>query len=257
MRRILFLFGLMLVVPLALAALPRQDSRVALVLSTPMPLVVANQITPTAAYTVYLPLVKTSPVLESSDDTVAIIYHWHFIAGGELFIFGELKNQGEVTVNPWAIDVNFFDETGNFLGTRQVSDRMEHLPPGETTCFGHLVSSPPEGWAYYEMEEVEFSETLFPPPDDVVTIESQGVYNPETKNYTVLGAVQNIGSETRDHIEVVITVYDTNGLVTGCADTNINQTYLDPGEVSYFELEFISTYRDRGNITGYRLQIDN
>lgn len=184
--------------------------------------------------------------------------YWHFFASNQLFIFGEIINTGNEAVTPRPIEALFFDKDGTYLDGIPLSVPRNHLPPGEMACFGGPLDGPffkpPDGWAYFVLEQPEFFPGDLPPA--VTIISHQGMYNPVDKSYRVSGSVRNDQAADLHNVRMAVTVYDSLNQVTGCSAVHLNQTTLAAAEVGYFSMRFGSIYRDRGNIHRYRLQVD-
>ena len=51
------------------------------------------------------------------------------------------------------------------------------------------------------------------------------------------------------------TVYNSSGVPVGCNYAAVNSTDLEPGQISSFDIKYLSYYRDYIDVTNYKLRV--
>jgi hypothetical protein len=174
-------------------------------------------------------------------------------AGGALHVTGEVQNTSLDHVRYVGVAVNFFDAGGGLLATNRAAVWLDILPPGEKTCFDAAVFNPPAGVAYYELEPPTYSATTDRPAN--VSLLNVSGHQRSGDGYQILGQVQSNHTSRLDYVFPVGTLYDAAGSVLGCSFSSINAGYLDPGQVSAFDINYFSRSTYAG-VASYHVQVD-
>ncbi len=169
---------------------------------------------------------------------------------GYLHVVGEVKNNTGQSVDFVRVTVNLFNQQNQVIDTDFGYSRIDILSPGERTCFEVLFLGSPD-YAYYTFE-TEYDNT----EDETIPISvfgDSGAYNPLFPDwYEIVGQARNDGSVNAEYVQIVGTLYQTNGKVLGCDFTYTNADVLTPGQVSTWKMLFL--YAPNGSVQDYRLQ---
>lgn len=196
----------------------------------------------------YMPLITRPPA-------VAILGNhtmWTSI-GGSLHVTGEVQNTSLDHVRFIGVSVNFFNASGSLLDTQRAVVWLDILPPGEKTCFDTAVFSPPAGIAYYEFEPISYQATTGRPAN--VSLLNVSGRHTSGDNYEIIGQARSNHTSRLDYVFPVATLYDAAGNVLDCGFSSINADYLDPGQVSAFDIGYFSR-SSYANVASYHVQVD-
>lgn len=203
---------------------------------------------------VVLPPTPT-PTPTSRPERVYILpNHSYYVDSLDTFwIVGEVFNDSSNYLRSVWVTVNVFDSDGRLLDVDSSYTYLNNLPPDQRTCFRMMIDYEPAGWAYYEFEAPVYKTDGRPLPD-ITFLNDSGTYNPINGQYKIVGQARNDHNSTINSVEVVGTVYNTAGIVTGCNYGIVSSVNLVPGQISSFEM--IYPGRDYGDTVAYRLQAD-
>ncbi|MCZ2807719.1 MAG: FxLYD domain-containing protein [Candidatus Bathyarchaeota archaeon] len=167
----------------------------------------------------------------------------HNIADGHYAVYGEVYNRGDTPADSISFYVDMRDEfaigggTGATVGTVLVElNTPIVLHPGE--------SWPWEAQFTYNEAEIDVNGfNLQAPtfsPTDALTVGLEIVSHSSDSPGTVVGEIQNIGTEPTTLVEVGASFYSESGPVVATASTLIPGT-LDPGENATFSIALEQT----------------
>jgi hypothetical protein len=178
--------------------------------------------------------------------------HTHYVDGeGTLHIVGEVENGTADPVYRIGLTVQLFSSDGRVVDTGHGVASLQHLAPGERTCF-HVSMVDPGAWSSYAFEAPSYSPS--PPPPALSVVSDSGMYVPAVGWYLLAGEVRNDHGARVNGVTAVGTLYDEAGGVVGCGGAYVLSVGLDPNETGLFELQFVG--RDFGDVTIYRVQAD-
>jgi hypothetical protein len=175
------------------------------------------------------------------------VFNWY------LYIMGEVVNGTSHTIRSIKISVVVYDDQGRIIETGSAwIFGLDKLGPGDKTCF-EIQLVEPDNWAYYEFE-IPAYQTASEELPNLLIINDNGLYDPVSGDYTLLGQVRNEHGTTVEAVRVVGTLYNITGSVLGCQWHYVNSTDLAPDQTSAFKLEYDD--RDFADAVSYRLQAD-
>lgn len=208
------------------------------------------------------PLGATPPVviLDNSTRTAG--------AGGQWLIAGEVSNTtSRWRLAPFAIDVLLADAQGNELDHglglspyRQPSPGswasyrpLAALAPGEKACFSAEIPVAPPEWSSYRLALIPLSGASGRAlPAGVKVVGDAGTQMSDGQ-YRIQGRVRN-GSRSRVSLQVIATLYNTDGKVIGCVAGKLNAATIAASQSSYFRVDFASP--DQTPVRSYRLRLE-
>ena len=179
-------------------------------------------------------------------------HSYHVDAIGYLHIVGEVKNNTVDHLRYVKITANIFNSSGQTIDTNFTYIYLGNLPAGDKTCFDILLEEPSD-WSYYEFEPPDYWTDGEPLPD-LTILNDSGSYYPIFGWYEVVGQVRNDHATRVEYVRPVGTLYNASYTVIGCNFTFIDDTHLDPDQISSFRMTFLG--RDYADAAAYRLQVD-
>ncbi len=155
---------------------------------------------------------------------------------GSLWLLGEVRNDGPLPVENVQVEVGLRDEVGNLVGTAVSWTAAAIIPSGEKAPFGMLLRETPPGYAYPTVSLVggQSVQDLGTRYLGVVAEETAVVLDGERARVT--GQITNNGNETASTVRLVLTLYDSEGKISGYAQQTLD-TPLLPGDNHPFTLE--------------------
>jgi hypothetical protein len=143
--------------------------------------------------------------------------------GEALWIFGEVRNDGEGARESVEVRVNLLDANGKELASQTGFAHMSYLDPGEISSFSVLFTDknpPPPSYASYAIE-VRSRAADFQPGYTIrdLRIGEDLRVGKDTLNFLKLrGSVRNTGDVAAKYVHLYAVFYDTEGAVVGAAD---------------------------------------
>lgn len=204
----------------------------------------------------YLPIVFNGPIATQpveQPDVYIPENHTYFVDSvGYLHVVGEVQNNSDDYLQFIKVNLNIYSLDGSLLDIVTTYTYIDNLPPYTRTCFDALLPEP-EGWSYYEFEELDYWTDGSPLPN-LTVINDSGSYDPTFGWYEIIGQVRNDSYNRVEYVNPIGTLYNAANDVIGCDFTYVNSTHLEPGEISSFEIFFLG--RDYYDVTHYRIQVD-
>ena len=208
---------------------------------------VAGSGTTVSTFSVYLPLVISWGV------RVLPNHSWYVNSNGSLWIVGEVQNDTAHWLELVTVTTNVYDGSGGLLASGLGYMDLDHLAPGDKTCFDILVGAEPENWSTYEFAPPKFYTTA--ETSLAITILSDsGAYNDTYGRYVVWGQVRNDHGSRLEDVKVAGSVYTSSALIVGCQNSYVDPLDLEPDQVASFSMTFVG--RDYRDVLSYRLQAD-
>lgn len=200
---------------------------------------------------VFAPCVIYLPVIVSPEPTILPNHSAWLSSGGSLHVVGEIQNDTSQNLTFVHVYADFFDSGGQIIGTDSDDIELHILAPGVKTCFHTSISSP-NNWKSYSFERPTYDTTSQSAPKLTVLSSSASVNR--YGEYEIVGLVRNDDSTQIQYAEAVATLYNATGLVVDCDYDFVNNTGLNPGQSSAFDITFYSrtTFAD---VASYRLQV--
>ena len=207
---------------------------------------------------VFLPFVSRAPV---QNLVILPNYSTYTVdTFDDLVIVGEIQNNGNIGVTHIRLVTNLFNNSGQLIDTAIAYNFGwidSPLSPGEKTCFSARFGTF-DGWSYIKFESPTSILSTVSPLKNMAIFGDNGIYNPDTGSYKILGFVRNDNSTSVADVDVIATGYNNNNTVVGCRFTSSNNDNLVPGQSSSFEMMFFEWNRDRdyADVASYHLQVD-
>jgi hypothetical protein len=209
-----------------------------------------NTPTPTVAppiFTVYLPIVYRP--IPPGVHVLPVSYS--YVSHDTLFIIGEVFNNTTSPVTLIKVVANLFDADGNYLDTGTA-----YMWPLDLTSLGKgcfkISMEIPQNWSYYQFQGLTYY------PSNTSTglniINNIGILNPDN-GYRITGQVRNDGNLRSNNVDVGGTLYNNEGIPIGCEDGDIESGDLLPGQISSFQIDFLSYFRDYQDVNNYQLRV--
>jgi hypothetical protein len=183
---------------------------------------------------------------------------------GDLWLYGEVENQGTTPVKQIEVMATLYDQDGAVLAldTAYVCTPLQGslwytgvLYPGERAPFKMLFESP-GNWQTWKIS-LEYKEAtssdMSTHYQDLRAFNDQGRAIDELLyNYRVSGEVENTGSSETGMVRIVTTLYDAEGNIVGVECIGLSERDpLPAGEVTPFAIDMYA----RGTVASYRLLI--
>jgi hypothetical protein len=188
---------------------------------------------------------------------------------GDLVIVGEIQNVGSNIIGNASVEGTAYDSSGNVLATSAQSVVLVyHALPGQKAPF-YIDFTPSSSstnslsWVS-SVNHVSVSVTSV---TDTPVAQYSGLAIPfggsvgtimNSKTYTVVGYINNTGSETVGDVWVVATFYNSAGTVVGLNYTSYVTDSLAPkAEVAFWATPTDNTFTLSNEIANYSIQIDS
>jgi hypothetical protein len=198
----------------------------------------------------YLPIIRVSKPIPIGVQVLPVSYN--YTSHGSLYIIGEVLNNTNNPVTLVKVVVNLFDPDGNFKGTDYSYLWPLDLPALEKGCFKISIDNVPQNWAYYEFQDLTYNTSPTSPSLSIIT--HNGSLEPDN-SYKIIGQVKNNGNQRSNDVGVSGTLYNIPGVPVGCEYDYVESRDLNPGQVSSFQIDFISYYRDYHDVNSYKLRV--
>lgn len=170
---------------------------------------------------------------------------------GSLWCLGEIINSTESSLENVELRLVLYNAAGEELAGGSMSAALDLIPPGERAPFGILFASPPASFDQFRVTPVR-AEASGEPASRYAALEltgtEAGLVGPL---FQVSGSVTNPGQLTVTAVTVVVTTYDTQGLVTGFRQARLPDD-LPPGASTQFS---ISLMPNDGQPAGYHIAV--
>jgi LysM repeat protein len=155
---------------------------------------------------------------------------------GGLWLLGEVRNEGAQPAENVQVEVGLRDEAGDLLRTAVAWVAAPIIPAGELAPFGVLLAEVPPGYAYPTLSVVggQSAQDLGTRYLGVVGLETAVV--PRGEGVRVTGQVQNSGDVVATAVRLTITLYDSQGHISGYAQHIFDHTLL-PGSHHAFAFD--------------------
>lgn len=167
-----------------------------------------------------------------------------------LHVVGVIQNDGTKNLKYVKVNATFYDKSNNVVDSDFTYAYMDILTPQEKSPFDVLVSDP----ANYDRCELSlsYSETTDVPFQG---LKIQGVTHRlgNYGYYYIDGEVKNDGTSKAEYVEIVATLYDSNGKIID-ADFTFTNSDINVGQTSSFEF-MINTSNLPGSIASFELQV--
>lgn len=161
-------------------------------------------------------------------------------AVGGLQGMGEVVNTTSVTLTNVIVKVGLFNAAGEPLAEADTFAEADLIPPGARSPVGILFTTPPSGWANYQVTIIRGDKAgalaSSYTPIEVTQVDGR----PSGAQFRVSGVVRNASKErAAENIRVIATTYDGEGLVTGFRQHTVEVNgALAPGATASFDIAF-------------------
>jgi len=154
---------------------------------------------------------------------------------GSLWGLGEVANTTAVTLTNVHVNVMLFDAAGELVAENDAFAAADLIPPGASSPFGLLFTSPPD-WASYQMTVVRADNAgaLANAYIPISVTDLDG--SPLESQFRVSGTVKHVGADrVASSVDIIVTTYDGQGVVTGFRHHTISvDEGLAPGATASF-----------------------
>jgi hypothetical protein len=188
--------------------------------------------------------------------TVRVVSSSAFVpysGSSSLYIVGEVINSTSKNVQFVRINSTLRDSSGNVVGSDYTYSDIDIIPPGNTSPFLVIFSSPLP-WTSYELVVTwdTTNDSLYP-----LQVLNQTTYFDSLDAFHVVGEIQNQYNEQRTYVKALVTLYDQNHTVIGVAFSYTNPYDLNPGQTASFDVDvyFYKDKPDHSAVASYLLQV--
>ena len=140
--------------------------------------------------------------------------HTYETVVGSFWVIGEVSNAGEQAVENVQIDVRFLDDAGSVADTAVTWVANPIIPAGESAPFGLQL---PQAPSFAQIESAVTQSNVVAEVGDrylEFAVTETGL-NTEQPAAQIRGVVQNVGAETAVSVQLIITLYDSEGNLVG------------------------------------------
>lgn len=173
---------------------------------------------------------ESAPAPVSEQPQLEVLSHQSYEDGGWFHIVGEVRNNSNTPMEFVEVIATLYDDANNVVGTDFTFTELDVIPPGGKTPFETGTDQYQDITNYQLQVQGEPSEL---PRQDLVVL-SHNHYE-DNGWLHIRGEVQNTGSTPAEFVEVIVTLYDTNGNVVGTDFTFADLDTIPAGGVSPFE----------------------
>jgi hypothetical protein len=157
---------------------------------------------------------------------------------GSLWCLGEVVNSTQTFLENVQLQVVLYDPSGQELVRGEASTALDLIPPGGQAPFGVLFTSPPESFDRFVVTPIR-AESLGDPGQRYASLELDQVEaSPVGPLFEVTGTVINASQQAATSVTAVVTLYDSEGLVTGFREARLPEN-LAPGDGLEFAISLI------------------
>jgi hypothetical protein len=177
---------------------------------------------------------------------------YNYSSSSAMYVIGEVINNTQDSITWVKVVVNFYNASNVLVATNNAYLKPRDLSGWEKGCFSISMDIPPS-WSYYTFDSPTYSVSAT--SLGLKIINHSGSYNSTTKDYNIIGQVRNDGNQRSNSVGVSGTVYNSSGVPVGCNYAAVNSTDLEPGQISSFDIKYLSYYRDYIDVTNYKLRV--
>jgi hypothetical protein len=161
-------------------------------------------------------------ILSHQSNTYGVLFH----------IIGEVRNNANVPMEVVKIIATLYDQDNKVSGTSYNYPIIDVIPPGGKSPF-EIGTDKWEGTTSYKLQVQGREGDL--PRQDLVILSSES-YKANGWLH-ILGEVKNTGETEAKLVELIISLYDVNGILVGFTYTYTTLDTIPPGETSPFEVD--------------------
>ncbi len=173
-------------------------------------------------------------------------------SGGRLQVVGEIFNNSKLMIRSVSIVGALYDGAGQLVETSYTPVQLDQLPRGDRTCFV-LSFENSAGWQRIEFGAPSFKTDVDSEPNlRVRKVETE--YDPVMGWFTIRGQVRNKQDEPAELVQLVGSVYDSSGKITGCGFAFVGTTDLEGQQKGQFEM--VITGHDFQDAGDYKIQVE-
>jgi hypothetical protein len=155
---------------------------------------------------------------------------------GGLWCLGEVWNRSGAEAELVQVAVSLYDADRRVLMERSAFTVLDVLPPDGRAPFGVLFEQKPADFVAYQAwivsgEPMTYRGSRY---EDLRVIGDEG--KSAGNAFVVSGQVENQGDIRAHDVSVVVTAYDSEGIVTGLRQVTVKEQTLAPGALSDFQV---------------------
>ncbi len=167
-----------------------------------------------------------------------------------LHVIGIVQNDGTENLKYVKVSATFYDKNNNVVGSNFTYTYINILVPQQKSPFNVFISEP-QDYDHYKLS-LSYDKTYNEPFSG---LQIQGVTHHIDKYgyYYIDGEVKNTNTAKAKYVEIVATLYDSNGKII-YADFTFTNSDIPPDQTSSFEF-MINTSDLPGSISSFDLQV--
>ena len=157
---------------------------------------------------------------------------------GDPYFVGEVRNNGSEPATGVLVSVTIDDADGELAGTDSGYALLDLIPAGGSAPFSVTFWNPvPDDGTFVATVEGEIAgDWTLDQAYDGLEIIAHSQRPSDEDEFVVAGRLENVGDETAEYIEVIVTGWDVEGDVVVAAYNYVDFDTLEPGDTAPFEI---------------------
>jgi LysM repeat protein len=152
---------------------------------------------------------------------------------GSLWCLGEVVNSTQTSLENVRLRVSLHNAAGQELMGGEAQSALDLVPSGERAPFGILFTSPPEDATRYSAHSIRAEASSEPGIRYAALAFDEVEAGPVGSLFEVTGQVTNPGQRSVTAVMVVVTTYDSAGMVTGFRQARLAEDIPAGGSVPF------------------------
>ncbi|MEM2337894.1 MAG: FxLYD domain-containing protein [Candidatus Bathyarchaeia archaeon] len=190
-------------------------------------------------------------------DTVVVLPNhtgW-YDAIGYYRVSGEVENSGNNAVKDVWITVNFYDSSGNMIGTAYNHAYLHVLLPGRKSPFEVLLTTAAASRVHHYSLNVVATDT--DPVPEGLEILSSSSHIEISGDLVVTGSIKNIAQNTAHSVKVIAAFYNATGYVVATSYAYLSSQDLGSNEIESFQMVLSSSTGRVQLVSSYSLTAES
>lgn len=152
---------------------------------------------------------------------------------GSLWCLGEVVNATQTSLENVRLRVTLRDGTGQELVSEEIHSALDLITTGQRAPFGILFASPPEDFEQSSASQIR-AEVSSEPASRYASLEVTKVEaGPSGSLFEVTGSIVNLKQQPVTSVMVVVTTYDSDGMVTGFRQSRLPEELPANGSIDF------------------------
>ena len=157
----------------------------------------------------------------------------HEDTAGSLWCLGEVVNSTIASLENVQLRVTLHNAAGEELAGGNVYAALDLIPSGQRAPFGVLFATPPDGFERFSARPIRAESSSEPASRYAMLEVDQVEVAPVGSLFEVTGAVINPGQRPASGVTVVVTTYDDKGNVTGFRQAKVSDDLAAGGNLGF------------------------